>query len=481
MKRILLSGMILLALFSAIAYADECAVEEVRNSIKKGMLEFFDNPDNGTFDAAELQEMITFYKTLPENAQLAECAPVRTSLNKAAGVARGIPTCSDGTHYGKCSATQPYYCFAGKLVQRCRLCGCPGDQQCDENFRSALPWNRGQWGQCVAETPEDNITCSSDADCGIDDFTGAPFCEGSQVRRNFIDYTCDNPGTAQSSCSSATSAALVQQCSGTETCQDGACVPDNQTIPTSPNDITLTESGNYKFRGLWYNAASWDDVYLKLPRDMFIASYFGYYPPMGDAIDMGPMNAGDKLAFRFSTLWHENPYYGVSTDENDCMVEQLTSSKWRFTCDDGVHYDAGYNDLSFEVYKEEALPKPPVNGTPVNDTPQCQGYAYAGGCWYTSASRDDSCTTICQRHGAECKPDGVPATSQMATNVVQALLPGYTCTEWPGSAGENYLRIWLDKASSFYTRCGWSNVTVDCGATVYYTWHDVRSVCDCSY
>jgi hypothetical protein len=44
-----------------------------------------------------------------------------------------ISMCSDGTLYGSCSATQPKYCDAGVLVDRCDLCGCPTGYECQSD------------------------------------------------------------------------------------------------------------------------------------------------------------------------------------------------------------------------------------------------------------------------------------------------------------------------------------------------------------
>ncbi|MBU2617039.1 MAG: hypothetical protein KKB79_03640, partial [Nanoarchaeota archaeon] len=36
-----------------------------------------------------------------------------------------VPTCGDGTFYGKCSLDKSYYCSDGTLVERASFCGCP--------------------------------------------------------------------------------------------------------------------------------------------------------------------------------------------------------------------------------------------------------------------------------------------------------------------------------------------------------------------
>jgi len=34
-------------------------------------------------------------------------------------------SCLDGTSYNQCSRTKPKYCENGKLINNCKLCGCP--------------------------------------------------------------------------------------------------------------------------------------------------------------------------------------------------------------------------------------------------------------------------------------------------------------------------------------------------------------------
>lgn len=40
-------------------------------------------------------------------------------------------TCIDGTAFGSCSASQPYYCSEGKLIEKCSVCGCRQDFICE--------------------------------------------------------------------------------------------------------------------------------------------------------------------------------------------------------------------------------------------------------------------------------------------------------------------------------------------------------------
>ncbi len=91
--------------------------------------------------------------------------------------------------------------------------------------------NFADGGICPAQpTP----TCSTNAQCGSSGYNGGNFCQGNGVYRNYTTYTCNNPGTAQSFCSSSTNALLQQTCSNNQTCGNGSCT-NNGTVACSTN------------------------------------------------------------------------------------------------------------------------------------------------------------------------------------------------------------------------------------------------------
>jgi len=61
-------------------------------------------------------------------------------------------------------------------------------------------------------------------DCGTNGFSGNPFCSSGNVFQNYLTYTCNNPGTLSSSCSSSSVPQLVLICSSSQTCLSGSCV-----------------------------------------------------------------------------------------------------------------------------------------------------------------------------------------------------------------------------------------------------------------
>ncbi|MHA2023686.1 MAG: hypothetical protein ACTSWQ_08510, partial [Candidatus Thorarchaeota archaeon] len=73
---------------------------------------------------------------------------------------------------------------------------------------------------CVDGNCED-IPCYQDSDCGSNRFVGDDFCTGDDVFRNYKEFTCHNPGTAQASCSNDIFPVLEEECA--DTCIDGSC------------------------------------------------------------------------------------------------------------------------------------------------------------------------------------------------------------------------------------------------------------------
>ena len=72
-------------------------------------------------------------------------------------------------------------------------------------------------------TPTPNIACATNSQCGTNSLTGGLFCQGNNVYQNYITYTCNNPGTASSSCTNSTTPQLQTTCSGTQICTNGSC------------------------------------------------------------------------------------------------------------------------------------------------------------------------------------------------------------------------------------------------------------------
>tara|TARA_Y100000310_G_scaffold284177_1_gene306792 strand:- start:3108 stop:4049 length:942 start_codon:yes stop_codon:yes gene_type:complete len=70
------------------------------------------------------------------------------------------------------------------------------------------------------------IPCDTNLDCGTDGFVDSPFCSEDDVLQNYQTFTCNNPGTEESFCSSETAPKLLEQCS--LSCSDGECSNNNR-------------------------------------------------------------------------------------------------------------------------------------------------------------------------------------------------------------------------------------------------------------
>ncbi len=108
-----------------------------------------------------------------------------------------------GTINARCSSS-----VVSRLKQTC-----PVDQVC-------------QFGECVASnTNTAGVACNSNSDCGADGYIGDLTClDGRSIYQNYKIYICNDPGTTNARCSSATTIRLMETCEGDETCQNGACV-----------------------------------------------------------------------------------------------------------------------------------------------------------------------------------------------------------------------------------------------------------------
>ncbi len=56
------------------------------------------------------------------------------------------------------------------------------------------------------------IECSSDLECGTNDYTGNLFCQDDNVVQDYITYTCNNPGEFDSYCSDSITPKLIEEC-----------------------------------------------------------------------------------------------------------------------------------------------------------------------------------------------------------------------------------------------------------------------------
>lgn len=155
-------------------------------------------------------------------------------------------------------------------------------------------------------------TCSRNSDCGIDNWTGSPFCQSNNVYQNYITYTCNNPGTTSSSCSNATTAKLKQTC--TNGCTNGTCnAGPGLTAPWKPLLFhePFESRASVQANG-WSITGSPEETAGKLGNALYFTPLSGAMHPLNSAIDS---NAGTI------ELWFNPSFYLYNGDTGVGLLE----------------------------------------------------------------------------------------------------------------------------------------------------------------
>jgi hypothetical protein len=108
-------------------------------------------------------------------------------------------------------------------VGECVPIVCEIDNECDDDEDLTIDScvNPGELGSFCENTP---ISCNVHSDCGMDGVVGDDFCAEGDVKQEFVTYTCENPGTVSSVCTSDSEPVLVDECESGEACYDASCV-----------------------------------------------------------------------------------------------------------------------------------------------------------------------------------------------------------------------------------------------------------------
>ncbi|MFH1802985.1 MAG: hypothetical protein ABH864_06080 [archaeon] len=75
---------------------------------------------------------------------------------------------------------------------------------------------------CTNEGPQGNVTCFNDEECGLDTPLSSPFCSGLDISQLIQTWSCNNPGTTQSYCSTNAIVDVLSTCP--DYCLNGECV-----------------------------------------------------------------------------------------------------------------------------------------------------------------------------------------------------------------------------------------------------------------
>lgn len=134
----MLAVVILLLLFGTVlVIAKQCELTVLESSLRNSLYSYYTNPASSTLSTAELRDLLNYYLDVKDGAPPLNCntrgtetgTKIQDIMDKVSS-AEIIPTCSDGTEYGRCSTTKPQYCFNDRLVDKCSLCGCDNGQSC---------------------------------------------------------------------------------------------------------------------------------------------------------------------------------------------------------------------------------------------------------------------------------------------------------------------------------------------------------------
>jgi len=80
-------------------------------------------------------------------------------------------------------------------------------------------------GTINSQCTHENVLCVKDSECGTNRYTGNLFCQGKDIYRNFISFSCSSPGNVNSFCTNNLEAKKLFSCS--YACNNGNCLRCN--------------------------------------------------------------------------------------------------------------------------------------------------------------------------------------------------------------------------------------------------------------
>ena len=151
-------------------------------------------------------------------------------------------TCSNpGTSQSNCSVTlSPEYiqtcdfaCFEGVCKE------CDEDADCNDNNAATEDTcqNEGTSNAICRSLP---IRCFTDIDCGINGYEGDEFCSGDNIQQEYRSFTCLDPATSDSSCTSSTTPLTNNICD--YACLEGSCIRCNENADCNDNNSLTADT-----------------------------------------------------------------------------------------------------------------------------------------------------------------------------------------------------------------------------------------------
>lgn len=171
--------------------------------------------------------------------------PVRTTVL--------CPVCSYNSDCGNDSFIGGPFCQSGNVYKNYKTytCNNPGtaNAYCSNSTTAQLQTTCTS-GQVCSNGTCNNVTCSTNPQCGTDSFIGSPFCQGNNVYRNYKTYICNNPGTSSSYCSNSTTAQLQTTCTANQTCSGGNCITNNLVVSCAGTPNPANTNQQVSFAGI---------------------------------------------------------------------------------------------------------------------------------------------------------------------------------------------------------------------------------------
>ena len=111
-----------------------------------------------------------------------------------------------------------------------------------------------------AITVDAQFVCSSNADCGMNKFVEEQFCRSNNLYQNYVTYTCNSPGTVNSSCTSIKSPQIVQVC--TQKCEANLWyIGCSATISGNTTPRPNPPYNYHDYKQCFKNSIYWFDTY----------------------------------------------------------------------------------------------------------------------------------------------------------------------------------------------------------------------------
>ena len=227
---------VFLLMFASASYAQICEVDRVKEVLRKNLYLYLTS-SSSPLTLSEAKDLLVFYLNIGPNLISVDCSGtgplsgriIYDIVNNGENAVDIIPACSDGTKYGKCGATKPKYCYGGSLINKCNSCGCPSGKSCNSVSNNCDPTGS-------------NITCFSSLDCETSQFTGGYYCSNNSITRNYLSYTCINPGTTSSYCNATNTPTTLSFCNFllNQTCVDGSVICQVVAPDITPPTVSIT-------------------------------------------------------------------------------------------------------------------------------------------------------------------------------------------------------------------------------------------------